>query len=421
MNILVITQMYPQPDDVGENKPTKTVEYFAKEWVAKGNQVVVIHCPSKFPLFFYLLPNSLKDGFTGSKSTITPSPDSRKALFRKDDEITVFRFPMFKLYPGKAYSERAMNSSAKKIRTLLATIKFVPEVVVGHFANPSLELVALLSEYYNSKSSIVFHHDCTETNVQKYRIDKLIHRIGAVGARSIVEAKEMQMMLSLEQTPFVCYSGVPNNAIDSCERVCSKHDYKKGVKYLYVGSLLKNKRVDAVITAFSNKYRSNKEGELATLNIYGGGPEFAALNSLVLEYKMEGLITLHGKCSRNQVLEIMQASHVFSMVSERETFGMVYIEAMLQGCIVIASIGGGFDGIIQNGVNGFLCNPGDAEMLERIFDRIYEMSVAERNQIGQNAIDTALGFSDTAVAERYLGDVLTYQSDKSNGEKPITA
>ena len=30
MNLLVITQMYSQPDDMGDNKPTKTVNYFVK-------------------------------------------------------------------------------------------------------------------------------------------------------------------------------------------------------------------------------------------------------------------------------------------------------------------------------------------------------------------------------------------------------
>ena len=47
MNILILTQLYPQPDDVGDNKPTRTVEYFAKEWVALGHKVIVAHCPSK--------------------------------------------------------------------------------------------------------------------------------------------------------------------------------------------------------------------------------------------------------------------------------------------------------------------------------------------------------------------------------------
>ena len=38
------------------------------------------------------------------------------------------------------------------------------------------------------------------------------------------------------------------------------------------------------------------------------------------------------------------------------------------------------------------------------------MTVEERNKIGQNALDTALGFSEAAVAERYLNDVLAQRN-----------
>ena len=44
MDILLITQIYPEPDDRDGYTPTKTVEYFAKEWVKLGNNVLVIHC-----------------------------------------------------------------------------------------------------------------------------------------------------------------------------------------------------------------------------------------------------------------------------------------------------------------------------------------------------------------------------------------
>ena len=50
MNILVITQMYSQPDDAGVNRPTKTVNYFAKEWNGMGHSVKVIHCPVNSPI-----------------------------------------------------------------------------------------------------------------------------------------------------------------------------------------------------------------------------------------------------------------------------------------------------------------------------------------------------------------------------------
>jgi DeoR/GlpR family transcriptional regulator of sugar metabolism len=53
-------------------------------------------------------------------------------------------------------------------------------------------LVSLLAGYYRAKSSIVFHHDCTLQNIKKYHLKKTVNGIGAIGARSILEAKQIQ-------------------------------------------------------------------------------------------------------------------------------------------------------------------------------------------------------------------------------------
>ncbi|MFX4263236.1 glycosyltransferase family 4 protein [Pelotomaculum propionicicum] len=403
MNILVISQLYPQPDDVGDNKPTKTVEYFAKEWVESGNYVVVMHCPSKFPLLYYLVPSAIKNKLAGQSSNIIPPIESRKPLFRCDYGIPVYRLPMFKVFPGQGYSKVMMLKQTKEIIEILQKINFTPEVVIGHFANPSLELSVNLAEHYKAKSSIVFHHDCNERNIQRYRINELINRIGAVGARSIVEAKEVQELLKLIRTPFICYSGAPDDAVDACTKFCKKHDFSNGIKYIYVGSLIKRKHLDAVINAFVEKYRNS---DMATLEIVGGGPEEDNIKSLLSQLNVDGKVIFTGKVPREDVLKKMGDSNIFTLISDGEAYGMVYIEAMLQGCLTIASKGGGFDGIIIDGENGFICNPGDAEMLKSIYDCICNMTMEERNRIGQNAIDTAVNYSEKVVAEQYLNDVL---------------
>ena len=43
---------------------------------------------------------------------------------------------------------------------------------------------------------------------------------------------------------------VPNDAINSANGNCKKHDYNNGTRYLYVGSLIKRKHLDVVIRAF---------------------------------------------------------------------------------------------------------------------------------------------------------------------------
>ncbi|MBQ6393445.1 MAG: hypothetical protein IJH60_08020, partial [Eubacterium sp.] len=67
------------------------------------------------------------------------------------------------------------------------------------------------------------------------------------------------------------------------------------------------------------------------------------------------------------------------------------------------------DGIIQDGVNGFICEPGDQKNLEETYKRIAAMTTEERNRIGQAAINTAIHYSEREVAERYLNDILNNQ------------
>lgn len=404
MNILVITQLYPQPDDVGGNKPTRTVEYFAKEWVKMGHKVVVAHCPSRFPFAFYLIPPKIKNKLAGATSNIFPPLSSRKKLRREEFGITVYRFPMLKMLPGNGYSEKTMQAQANEIVKCLEKDRFIPDLIVGHFANPSTELTAILATKYNAKSSIVFHHDCTEANLTKYRLKENVTNVGAIGARSVIEANEVKERLNLKSAPFICYSGAPNDAVLSAKKVCDKHNFLNGIRHIYVGSLIKRKHLDVVVKAFLNT-----ASEDDTLTVVGGGPEEESLHKLVEELKAEGKVQFTGRIPRIDVLKKMGEAQVFTLISHGETYGMVYIEAMLQGCLTIASRGEGFDGIIQDGVNGFLCEPGNQKELEAVYMRIKGMTAEERNAVGQAAIDLAVHFSEKEVAERYLKDILENQ------------
>lgn len=404
MNILIITQLYPQPDDTGDNKPTRTVEYFAKEWVKLGHNVVVAHCSSKFPLLFYMIPQKIKNKLAGSTSNIFPSLSSRKKLVREEYGIKIYRFPMLKLFPGNGYSSKKMKSQAQEICECLDKDAFKPDLVVGHFANPSTELTAIIAGRYKVKSSIVFHHDCTETNIKKYRLRENVARIGSIGVRSVIEAGEVKERLQLDKTPFVCYSGAPNNAVLVAKKICDKQDFSTGIRYIYVGSLIKRKHLDVVIKAFINI-----AGDKDTLTVVGGGPEEESLHKLADFFNAGERVIFAGRIPRNEVFDKMENAQIFTLISDGETFGMVYIEAMLQGCLTIASKGGGFDGLIQDGVNGFICEPGNQKNLEETYKRIASMTTEERNKIGQAAIETAIHYSESEVAERYLNDILNNQ------------
>lgn len=94
------------------------------------------------------------------------------------------------------------------------------------------------------------------------------------------------------------------------------------------------------------------------------------------------------------------------MISEEETFGLVYLEAMSMGCITIASRNEGMEGIIEDGVNGFLCKAGDEKELAVIIDRINQMSNDELHTISQNASQTAMRLTDENVAADYINHII---------------
>lgn len=79
---------------------------------------------------------------------------------------------------------------------------------------------------------------------------------------------------------------------------------------------------------------------------------------------------------------------------------------MSMGCITIASRNEGMEGIIEDGINGFLCKAGDEIELGKIIDKINELSQDEIARISQNARMTARKLTDSKVAEYYVNSII---------------
>lgn len=112
--------------------------------------------------------------------------------------------------------------------------------------------------------------------------------------------------------------------------------------------------------------------------------------------------------NRLEVQTYLRQNGIFVMISRDETFGLVYLEAMAAGCITIASKDEGFDGIIRDGINGFLCKSGDFEELALIVDKIKRMRESELLAISKAAMDTAYSLSEPQVAENYIKMIEKY-------------
>jgi len=109
---------------------------------------------------------------------------------------------------------------------------------------------------------------------------------------------------------------------------------------------------------------------------------------------------------RQDVIRAMGQADCFALVSERETFGMVYIEAMSTGAIPIGSAGEGISGIIKDGENGLIVNSGDADALADKMRALIAMSEAEVSVLSRAAYDTVKDMRDDILAENALKSLM---------------
>lgn len=406
MNILMLTSVYPQEDDK-KYKTTPTVQYFCREWVKQGHKVFVIDNGSRFPSVVYHLPKCIKKLLENRLQLQIPSLDSWKNIDVDDQGVKVYRRNMLKYIPHSPYTKKSIEQQCRLILSIISSQGFEPNLIIGHWANPQAALLSWFKKYYQGKkkTAIVFHNDCEKLDVERYSLKEHIKDIDVVGCRNKKYAEMVKQNLKLNYTPFICYSGIPNETVNN---TCIEDLFEKKREgtILYVGRLVKYKKVETIIAAFANVRMSNIRN--FSLKLVGEGSEKENIVSLISKKGLTDVVCQIDRLPRTDVFKEMEKSECFAMISDNEVFGMVYLEAMLMGCITIATRGCAVDGIIIDGVNGFLCEAGNEKELSAIFMKIAKMTKVEKQTMMRKAHDAACLFSDQNVAKRYLEDVTSY-------------
>jgi 1,2-diacylglycerol 3-alpha-glucosyltransferase len=99
------------------------------------------------------------------------------------------------------------------------------------------------------------------------------------------------------------------------------------------------------------------------LLVAGDGPERKNLEALLVSLGINENVSLIGYVSREKVLNLVEASELFTFASVSETQGMVILESMARGTPVIAADAMGPGQMMKGDRGGWLAKPGDAEDL----------------------------------------------------------
>jgi N-acetyl-alpha-D-glucosaminyl L-malate synthase BshA len=101
----------------------------------------------------------------------------------------------------------------------------------------------------------------------------------------------------------------------------------------------------------------------STLLMIGDGPDRGDAEREARELEVEQDVSFLGRIEA--VAELFQASDLFLLPSQTESFGLAALEAMACGVPVVASRAGGLPELIEDGVNGVLEPPGSVEAMAR--------------------------------------------------------
>ncbi|MDM1460874.1 glycosyltransferase [Myroides odoratimimus] len=203
-------------------------------------------------------------------------------------------------------------------------------------------------------------------------------------------SKQEQFLRCIADKFVVQNNGINNAWLDSTENYSKNNNLDKS--FLFIGRFDKNKNVLNLISAFKslNKEFSNRH----KLILVGG---YGKLHHKVLKtIKNRDDIVFKGQIDNVQeLIFLMKKVDFFTMCSFKETFGLVYLEALSQGKPILYSMGQGIDGTFANNLVGEAVN---SKSIESIKGGLVKLLSSDYYQI--NHVDFKM-FSWQNIAEKY--------------------
>ncbi len=157
---------------------------------------------------------------------------------------------------------------------------------------------------------------------------------------------------------------------------------ERDLRVLFAGRADATKGADTAVAAIAQVDRAH-------LTIAGAGP---------LAISGERVTSL-GMVERDRVTALMREADVFVMPGRiEEAFGLVYLEAMAAGAVVVGTATGGAADLVQDGVNGLAVIPGDVAALAGTIARVRDDG-ALRKRLSAGGRATAAGYGLERMAD----------------------
>ena len=169
------------------------------------------------------------------------------------------------------------------------------------------------------------------------------------------------------------------------EEEIKERSKKKELHMLFLGNVMGRKGLHTLLEAVR---LSNFDLRLDIVGSLTTDPEYAAqMQEFVSTNGLSSAVHFHGALNNQPLVEKLKAAHILVVPSSYEGFGIVYLEGMGFGLPAIGTTLGAAGEVIEEGVTGFLIQPGDShalaarlQLMNEKRDLLIQMSLAARNR-----------------------------------------
>jgi L-malate glycosyltransferase len=266
------------------------------------------------------------------------------------NQYSVFQYPPYDLALANKIAEVAKREQLDVLHAHYAVPHAVCAVLARQMVGGKLKIVTTL----HGTDITVLGYDPSLSDMIKFGIEQS----DVVTAVSNALVRQTYELLDVQKPIQTVYNFVDERVYCRKDVSYLKKEYGIGETekvIIHVSNFRKVKRVPDVVRAFSIIRKQLP----AKLLLVGDGPEMPVVSHLVEELGLNEDVRFLGK--QDRLDELYSISDVKLLLSEKESFGLVLLEAMACGVPCIGTTIGGIPEVIEDGETGFLCELGHVE------------------------------------------------------------
>ncbi len=311
-------------------------------------------------------------------------------------EVIVPDYPLFTYQPYElALSSKLVDTIRKYQIDILHVHYAIPHAYAGYMAKKMLEEegihIPMVTTLHGTDITLVGNHPHYKPAVT-FSINKSDIVTSVSESLKIDTLRLFNVKKDINVVPNFIDTEKFTTEFTDCQREMMALPEERIITH--ISNLRPVKRIPDVINIF---YGIQKEVP-AKLLIVGEGPEQAAAIAQCKELDIQDRVIFLG--NSNEIDKILCFSDLFLLPSERESFGLAALEAMVSGVPVISTNAGGLSEVNVDGVSGYLSNVGDVATMVADGIKILRDD-ATLEQFKQGARSMAKKFDTHAIVPQY--------------------